>query len=180
MLSRTWAERNRAEWDSLRRLVTPLPQGAFLFSRGFKSGVPSASPSLALSLPPSALRRRRPRHRTPHFSCDSDPRVGIDDFPLGQSRGKERRASLGRKNCRRMNQWKTRFPVSPDRPTATRASFSTFQRERNKTFSVFLQIFREHTLEGSSLALLSESHLTGILGLKLGPAMRLLKAIRAL
>ena len=43
-----------------------------------------------------------------------------------------------------------------------------------------LQIFREHTLEGSSLALLSESHLTGILGLKLGPAMRLLKAIRAL
>ena len=48
------------------------------------------------------------------------------------------------------------------------------------TFYVFLQIFREHTLEGSSLALLSESHLTGILGLKLGPAMRLLKAIRAL
>ena len=88
--TRTWADRNRAEWDSLRRLVTPLPQGAFLFSRGFKSGVPSASPSLALSLPPSALRRRRPRHRTPHFSCDSDPRVGIADFPLGQSRGRER------------------------------------------------------------------------------------------
>ena len=41
--TRTWADRNRAEWDSLRRLVTPLPQGAFLFSRGFKSGVPSAS-----------------------------------------------------------------------------------------------------------------------------------------
>ena len=87
---------------------------------------------------------------------------------------------MGRKNCRRMNQWETRFPVSPDRPTATRASFSTFQGKRNKTIFHLLQIFREHTLEGSSLALLSESHLTGILGLKLGPAMRLLKAIRAL
>ena len=65
-------------------------------------------------------------------------------------------------------------------PNRDPSVFFGISRERNKTFSVFLQIFREHTLEGSSLALLSESHLTGILGLKLGPAMRLLKAIRAL
>ena len=76
-----------------------------------------------------------------------------------------------------MNQWETRFPVSPDRPERL---FRHFRRKRNKTIFLFLQIFREHTLEGSSLALLSESHLTGILGLKLGPAMRLLKAIKAL
>ena len=78
-----------------------------------------------------------------------------------------------------MNQWET--PLSGvTRPERASVFFDISESMTITIFLVFLQIFREHSLEGSSLALLSESHLTGILGLKLGPAMRLLKAIRAL
>lgn len=36
-----------------------------------------------------------------------------------------------------------------------------------------MQNFREHRIDGSSLPLLSEEHLTGPIGMKLGPALKL-------
>lgn len=36
-----------------------------------------------------------------------------------------------------------------------------------------LQNFREHRIDGASLPLLSEDHLTGPMGMKLGPALKL-------
>ena len=37
----------------------------------------------------------------------------------------------------------------------------------------YFQVFREHQIDGSTLALLSEDHLTQRLGMKLGPALKL-------
>ena len=37
----------------------------------------------------------------------------------------------------------------------------------------FLQVFRDHNIDGSALPLLTEDHLTLRLGLKLGPALKL-------
>ena len=50
------------------------------------------------------------------------------------------------------------------------------------TFSSFykFQIFREHCIDGSALVVLSETHMTRILGMKLGPAFRLRSAITEL
>ena len=42
------------------------------------------------------------------------------------------------------------------------------------------QVFQEHSIDGSALMVLTESHLTRILGLKLGPAIRLTCAIQEL
>ena len=42
------------------------------------------------------------------------------------------------------------------------------------------QVFRDHSIDGASLSVLSESHLTGILGLRLGPAIRIIRAVRDL
>ena len=43
-----------------------------------------------------------------------------------------------------------------------------------------LQVFREHSIDGSALVVLSETHMTRILGMKLGPAFRLRAAINEL
>ena len=43
-----------------------------------------------------------------------------------------------------------------------------------------LQVFREHCIDGSGLVVLSESHMTRILGMKLGPVIRLKAAIAQL
>ena len=94
--------------------------------------------------------------------------MGITNFPLDL-----------KKKCRQING----NPSTSFRCRPLDISKSVAQKRKRaflKEVFHLLQIFREHTLEGSALALLSESHLTGILGLKLGPAMRLLKAIRAL
>ena len=47
-------------------------------------------------------------------------------------------------------------------------------------FSLIFQVFQEHSIDGSALLVLTESHLTRILGLKLGPAIRLRAAIQEL
>jgi len=44
----------------------------------------------------------------------------------------------------------------------------------------YAQIFHEHSIDGSALLVLNESHLTRIMGLKLGPAIRLRGAIQEL
>lgn len=44
----------------------------------------------------------------------------------------------------------------------------------------FFQVFVDQGIDGSSLLMLGESHLTGILGLKLGPTIRLIKAVKGL
>lgn len=44
----------------------------------------------------------------------------------------------------------------------------------------YAQVFHEHSIDGSALLVLTESHLTRILGLKLGPAIRLRAAIQEL
>ena len=49
-----------------------------------------------------------------------------------------------------------------------------------KSFFYFLQVFREHCIDGSGLVVLSESHMTRILGMKLGPVIRLKAAIARL
>ena len=49
----------------------------------------------------------------------------------------------------------------------------------NESFLIF-QVFHEHSIDGSALLVLTESHLTRILGLKLGPAIRLRAAIQEL
>jgi hypothetical protein len=43
-----------------------------------------------------------------------------------------------------------------------------------------LQVFREHSIDGSALMELTEQHMTGILNMKLGPAIRMRNAIRDL
>ena len=45
---------------------------------------------------------------------------------------------------------------------------------------LIFQVFHEHSIDGSALLVLTESHLTRILGLKLGPAIRLRAAIQEL
>ncbi|TRY79436.1 hypothetical protein TCAL_05896 [Tigriopus californicus] len=42
----------------------------------------------------------------------------------------------------------------------------------------YAQVFRDHSIDGSILTLLGESHLTHTLGLKLGPAIQLLQQIK--
>jgi len=44
----------------------------------------------------------------------------------------------------------------------------------------YAQVFFEHSIDGSALLVLNESHLTRIMGLKLGPAIRLRNAIQEL
>jgi len=44
----------------------------------------------------------------------------------------------------------------------------------------YSQVFREHCIDGSGLVVLSESHMTRILGMKLGPVIRLKAAIARL
>jgi len=44
----------------------------------------------------------------------------------------------------------------------------------------YAQVFFEHSIDGSALLVLNESHLTRIMGLKLGPAIRLRSAIQEL
>ena len=43
--------------------------------------------------------------------------------------------------------------------------------------SHFPQVFLEHRIDGAALAVLSETHLTSILGIKLGDAIKILKAV---
>ena len=50
----------------------------------------------------------------------------------------------------------------------------------NEPFLLIFQVFHEHSIDGSALLVLTESHLTRILGLKLGPAIRLRAAIQEL
>ena len=45
---------------------------------------------------------------------------------------------------------------------------------------VMMQVFRDNKIDGGCLPLLTESHLTTGLGLKLGPALKLLTALRYL
>jgi hypothetical protein len=44
----------------------------------------------------------------------------------------------------------------------------------------YAQVFFEHSIDGSALLVLNESHLTRIMGLQLGPAIRLRNAIQEL
>lgn len=39
--------------------------------------------------------------------------------------------------------------------------------------SVFLQVFKDHAIDGETLPLLTEQHLRGTMGLKLGPALKI-------
>ena len=52
--------------------------------------------------------------------------------------------------------------------------------ETNFLFLFSFQVFFEHSIDGSALLVLNESHLTRIMGLKLGPAIRLRNAIQEL
>ena len=47
-------------------------------------------------------------------------------------------------------------------------------------YLLFFQIFRNHSIDGSALLQLTENHMTRILGLKLGPAIKLRICIRDL
>ena len=47
-----------------------------------------------------------------------------------------------------------------------------------KLGELLLQVFRDHKIDGGCLPLLTEQHLTQGLGLKLGPALKLLTALR--
>ena len=45
-------------------------------------------------------------------------------------------------------------------------------------FSFSPQAFRDHNIDGSSLPLLTETHMTALLGMKLGPALKLKTVLR--
>ena len=45
------------------------------------------------------------------------------------------------------------------------------------TFFFNFQVFKEHSIDGSTLALLTDDHLTKRLGMKLGPALKLRSVI---
>lgn len=42
----------------------------------------------------------------------------------------------------------------------------------------FLQVFKDHAIDGETLPLLTEHHLRGTMGLKLGPALKIQSQVR--